>query len=263
MKSTITSEIQLAAIDQGYTVCAYSGELTKENFQDWLMHQACDRELMDVKFDERSGRNYTYVPYRVQDQIRKWLLNKFYLFDNSNAAEADETEEHAVLRIFTMCARRYGCKLFLVDNLMSAINEAENEFLAQTRFVKALSKFAKQYKAHVLLVCHPRKAKQGERFTNDSVSGSSNITNLADTVINVERPNIRITKNRAFGETGLIICGYDPATRRIFQADTGDTYHYGWDRSGLEDLVTNKVAEYPIFNIQLGKEDTDDMPYPF
>lgn len=31
-KSTVAGQLLLAAIEQGYSVCAYSGELTKEHF---------------------------------------------------------------------------------------------------------------------------------------------------------------------------------------------------------------------------------------
>ena len=36
----------LAAIEQGYSVCAYSGELTKEKFQEWINLQAAGSEYI-------------------------------------------------------------------------------------------------------------------------------------------------------------------------------------------------------------------------
>ena len=90
--------------------------------------------------------------------------------------------------IFTICAKRYGCSLFLVDNLMSVLCSPEEENKAQARFVAKLKAFATKFNVHVILVAHPRKEKTGTVFTSDSVSGSSAITNLADIVLTRQAP---------------------------------------------------------------------------
>ena len=253
-KSTLSSQIVLNAIQQGESTCIYSGELSAQNFLNWLMLQATERKYLDVKCDTRSGRNYAYVPYEIQQRIRKWIDNKCFLLDNNAIEEADQSE--AVIKAFTMIARRYGTKIFVVDNMMSAVCTAEEELKAQTKFANALKKFAVRFGAHVCLIAHPRKSKVGETFTNDTVSGSANITNVADNVINIEKPNIRVTKNREFGSTGLIECSYDPANRRIFQSNIGDRTVYDWDHTNLN-LPLNKVDEYREFTIQVGQPATD------
>lgn len=246
-KSTLSGEILLNAIQQGESVCAYSGELSAQNFFNWIALQATERKYLEPKRDPKTGRMYAVVPYEIQQRIRKWINGKFMLFDNTAIEDADQ--EAAIIEVFTMAARRYGTKVFLVDNMMSVVSTSEEELKAQTRFSAALKKFAVRFKCHVLLVSHPRKSKPGELFTNDSVAGSANITNVADNVINIEKPNIRVTKNREFGTTEYIECSYDPANRRIFQANIGDRVVYGWDHTNLN-LPLNRVDEYPEFNIQ-------------
>lgn len=191
-KSTVGGQLLLNAIQQEYPVCAYSGELPAPTFLNWIMLQATENKYIAAKTDTRTGKNYATVPYEVQRRIKEWINNKFFLFDNNYAPEIPQDE--AIIRAFKLCARKHGCKVFLVDNLMTILSEtnAENENKVQGRFVAALKAFAVKYKVVVLLVCHPRKTKAGEKFTSEDVAGSSAITNLADTVINVEKPNLRI-----------------------------------------------------------------------
>jgi twinkle protein len=160
----------------------------------------------------------------------------------------EEKQEDSIIKVFEACARRYGCKVFILDNLMSALTSADEENKAQAKFTARLKAFASKYKVHVIMVAHPRKTKADATFTNDDIAGSSVITNLADNVINVERPNLRITKNRYFGRQDYIICCFDPCNRRIFQANTGDTTVYGWDHSGiaLPDNPANTLSEFAI-----------------
>ena len=155
------------------------------------------------------------------------------------------------MKVFDICARRYGCKLFVVDNLMIALTSSDEENRAQAKFAAALKAFAVKYKVAVILVAHPRKTKAGEALTNDDVSGSSAITNLADNVIAVEKPNLRITKNRDFGVLDYIECSYSPATRRIFQTSAGDRIVYGWDHTGITE-PEEKACENPAFAVQIG-----------
>ena len=246
-KSTLNGQLLLNAIQQGYKVCAYSGELSAYKFLEWVMAQATESKYIGVKTDVRSGKNYAAVEPEVQRRIKEWIDGKFYLFDNAYVDDASQTD--AILKVFTVCARRYGCKIFLVDNMMIALNSPDEENKAQAKFAAALKAFAVKYKVHVILVAHPRKTKQGESLTNDDVSGSSAITNLADNVISIEKPNIRITKNREFGVLDFIECSYDPCNRRIYQTSIGDRTVYGWDHNGIS-IPEQQACNLPEFSIQ-------------
>ena len=248
-KSTLSGPILLSAIEQGYPVCAYSGELSSYKFLEWIMLQATESKYIAYKTDVRSGKNICYVEEDIQKRIKSWLSGKFFLYDNSIVQEEKQTE--SILKIFEACARRYGCKVFLVDNLMSALCSPDEENKAQARFTAQLKAFANKYKAHVIMVAHPRKERADQVFTNDSISGSSAISNLADNVINVEKSpkGIRVTKNRDFGLTGFIPTCYDPANRRIYQASTGDKTIYSWDHNGI------KLPENPASTLEEFKPD--------
>lgn len=258
-KSTLNGQLLLNAIQQGYNVCAYSGELSAYKFLEWIMAQATENKYITTKTDVRSGKSYPFVPPEIQQRIKSWIDGRFYLFDNAYIDDA--SQQDAIIKVFTICARRYGCKLFLVDNLMVALTSADEENKAQAKFAAALKAFAVKFKVHVILVAHPRKTKQGENITNDDVSGSSAITNLADNVISVEKPNLRITKNREFGILDYIECCYDPCNRRIYQANTGDRTVYGWDHQGIM-IPEDQACARPEFAIQSG-ESTGYSKQPF
>lgn len=250
-KSTLGGQFCLNAIEQGYNVCAYSGELPAYRFLEWIMLQATESKYIEVGIDKNTNRRFTVVPLEIQQRIRDYIDGKFFLFDNTLMTK--KTTQEAILDVFTVCARRHGCKLFLVDNLMSSLQYSakEDENKAQSDFVSALKSFAVKNKVAVILVAHPRKTRADAVFQNDDVAGSSNITNLADTVLNIEKPNIRVCKNREFGTETLIECSFDPCNRRIFQTAAGDHVSYSWDHRGLT-IPEEPACSFPEFSVQRG-----------
>ena len=253
-KSTISGEFMLNAIEQGYNVCMYSGELDSSEVREWIMLQATESKYIGALKDPATGQVYPTVSREVEERISDWMRGHFYLYDNTMIRNKSETE--AVLETFAVAARRYGAKMFVIDNLMSILRSPDEENKAQARFTAEVKAFAMRYRAIVVMVCHPRKEKADTKFSNDSVSGSSAITNLADTVLNIEKPNIRCTKNRHNGVLGLVECSYDPANRRIYETMTGDRIIYGWNHAGLEPYSEDDPAaaiHYKEFAIQTGQ----------
>lgn len=104
-------------------------------------------------------------------------------------------------------------KIFLIDNLMTLSQFGDDLYMAQSRTVKKLKEIALKYNCFILLVCHPNKTKEfknGDQLTIDSISGSSNIGNLANLILGLNRgelPNQRILevlKNRKTGQLGTL-----------------------------------------------------------
>ena len=85
----------------------------------------------------------------------------------------------------TVLAKRYGVRVFVIDNLMTIESDLKDKYEAETDTVKKLKAFAKKYNVIVHLVAHPRKS-MNENITKDDVAGSANITNLADYVTAIE-----------------------------------------------------------------------------
>lgn len=245
-KSTLSGLFALQAVEQGKTACVYSGELSKEEFQEWINLQCAGSEYIGLKAD-KDGNPIPCVPYSVQQRLIQYYSKKIFLFDNEEIFE-EETEDKAILRLFKVAARQHGCKLFIVDNLMMALAESDEEFRDQKRFVNALKKFSRKFGVHVMIVAHPRKTKAGEHLGGEDVGGNSAVNNLADATMVMERPNIRIVKNRVTGFMGLIECAYCPDSRRIFQADAGDLNQFSWNREGVAPppQLANTLPEFDV-----------------
>jgi hypothetical protein len=85
--------------------------------------------------------------------------------------------------------KKHGIKIFIIDNLMSAIYGDSESNSDQTNFVKECKRFALTYNTVVILVAHPNKEGSHEHLplAKYHVSGSKNITNWMDNIIAVER----------------------------------------------------------------------------
>ena len=243
-KSTFSGELLLSAIEAGHKVCAYSGELSKMKFLQWLIFQAAGSDYVTLKFDHFMNKNVPYVPVDVQLRIREWLRGKAFLYDNKEIFEKSQVE--SIIDMFTFAARAHECDVFLLDNMMSSLCEEEEELKAQTKFINALKKFAEKFSVTVLCVSHPRKMKAGVEMGKFDVAGSANIVNLSDATIVIQRPDIKVLKSREFGTELTIPCVFLPDCRRIYQADVGDLLNCSWDKSGLQKPSTraNSLVEY-------------------
>lgn len=247
-KSTLCGTLMLNAIEQGYTCVAYSGELSQDLFQRWLLLQAAGSDWLTLQKDNVTNTQIPVLPPPVRERILEWMHGKMYLFDST--ADASESIADSILSVFTSMAKRKGAKLFVVDNMMTALIDAiEDEYRAQAKFMAELKRFAMRYSAHVIVVAHPRKLKQDATITNDDIAGTKYLTNLASNVIVVERPDLRVTKTRYNGNNTFIECCYCRDSRRVYQKDIGDKYSYSWDKTGLtKPLVrADSLPEYGIY----------------
>ena len=73
-----------------------------------------------------------------------------------------------------------------------------------------------------------------------------------DIVYSIQKYIVKCTKNRDFGETGYILCDYDPVNRRIYQKNLGDRIVYGWDHTGIKE-PEDQACTLEEFQIQPGE----------
>lgn len=217
-KSTLLSQLILSTINQGYKVCAYSGELINEQFQHWLILQACGIDHLIKKYDPLKMCD-VYIPEEnAKRQIRKWFKQKIYLYNNEFTGQ-----DNNILNVFKIANKKYGCKVFLVDNLMTAkydYNAKESYYIQQSGFVGELVRFAKTNNVHVHLIAHPKKT-QGD-VSKEDISGTMDITNRADNVFSVNRDEetnstlVSILKNRSEGiQNKQVALDFDVRTKRF------------------------------------------------
>ncbi len=236
-KSTFVGQELLAAIDQGHSVCAFSGELPGPVFRHWIDLQAAGIEYLDGQVDAFSGAKIWRVKSDIVDNIRSWYADKFFLYDTFG----EETDKN-LLEVFSYAAMRYDCKMFLIDNLMATATQShEKEFYRQQAdFVRQLKRFARTHDVHVFLVAHPRKTDG--KINKMDVAGAGEITNWADNIYSVSRPGpddsqeyasyIDLFKSRWTGiQHRSVGMHFDERSKRFTAASEWNekaNYEYGW-----------------------------------
>lgn len=242
-KSTLLGQVLLSTVNEGYKVCAYSGELPGQIFRYWIDLQAAGPAYVYDQWREERKATVIQVKFEAVKAIREWYKDYFYLYDSNGAAAED-----ALLEVFEYAVQRYDCRVFMVDNLMTTVlgSESERDFYRkQSEFIGRMVEFAHNYDVHVHVVAHPRKVQAGKRLTKMDVSGSGDITNRADNVFCVHRLTrkelekeeyygcstvVEVWKNRANGKQDIEIkLGFECNSRRFYMAKTGDSkWDYNW-----------------------------------
>ena len=214
-KSTFMSQLVAEAIEQDNAVFVYSGELPNYYFKSWLDLQIAGSQNIETCHDEYGNEQY-YISDETAQIINRWYYDKAFIFDNS---AVDDDEFDGLLKIISDAVCRYNIKLVCIDNLMTALDDDVNSdvYRQQSKFVRELAKMSKRYDIAIILIAHPKKSSI--EFNNDTVSGSADITNAVDVVMNYERcadedadSKITINKNRL---TGKLITG-DNAVRLLY-----------------------------------------------
>lgn len=212
-KSTFASQTIVEAITSGFNACMYSGELSPEQVKNWLFFQILG-ENVEMEYDEFRGKQVEVVPDKYWEQLNNMIDNKLFLYDNT-VLERKGLDEGSILKIFEYAYKRNNCKLFLVDNLMTARNQFDgqnNYYKSQGEFIGKFKQFANDFGVTVIFVAHPKKTDNVADFKNDDVAGSSENTDRPDVVLNIQRVDeedldkagcktiIHINKNRLFGD---------------------------------------------------------------
>ena len=245
-KSTFMSNIFADAIDQNIGCFAYSGELPAFQFKAWLNMQLAGNSHMSVRKDEFGDDEY-YLDTETDERISEWYRGKAFIYD-WQSIEGEETE--SLLETVQKVVSRRNVKLVCIDNLMTAmdiVDDQSNLYLAQSNFVRQLKDIVMRYDVAIILVAHPRKSGKDDKnsdFDNDIVSGSSNITDRVDIVLNYSRAKeddsfdslLQIGKSRLVGTLKLgkdgIPLNYSAKTKRVTGMRTLDK-RYGWEKQPI------------------------------
>lgn len=278
-KSTLANQILINGINEGYKCFAYSGELPNYLLKSWITFQAAGPNNILTMGKQWSGKKSDEyeVDGRVKEIISDWYRERAWIYDN-RIADTEDEEQMKLMELLEAVIVQNEVRVILLDNLMTAMDIDEivgnyDKYDRQSVFIKKLTRMAIKHNVLIILVAHKKK---GVSDSNDSVSGSADIVNLASIVISYERPYVppfedmkngeealkgflkkhsvvsleeykkrrilRVTKNRLFGsltdENGLMLL-YDEKSKRIYQSNGELNRRYNWDDSwmGAEDIV--------------------------
>ena len=131
------------------------------------------KQMAGSQYKERIDAYLPFIRGRVYDYIPS---------ESATISELFETMLYAL--------NRYGCKIFVIDNLVTC-GIAEGDEVAIQAFVKKLSDFADKNLVHVHLVAHSRKSDKDDNESKvpskHTVRGTSSITDIADNGVTVWR----------------------------------------------------------------------------
>jgi len=245
-KSTFGSNLFADALDQGFKCFAYSGELPDYHFKGWLNAQLAGTSHTSVRKDEFGDPEY-FVDEDTDKRISNWYRGRAFIYDRQMI---DGEEFESITETVRKAVSQKDIKFVMIDNLMTAMDDVDDQsnlYLAQSKFVDALKEIAIEYDCVVILIAHLRKTgkdEKGNAFDNDSVSGSSDITNRVDIVMNYSKAPegsegdsvLQIGKNRLAGVLKLgkdgIMLKYSAKTKRVFGVRSLDK-RYGWEREPI------------------------------
>lgn len=254
-KSTFASQLLVNALDQGYKVFAYSGELPNYIFRSWIDMQIAGDEYVDS--NQGKWGVYNTVKPEALEQIGYWYKEKAWLYDN-RIRDFDEDRPEGLIKLLEDVIQQYGVNVILLDNLMTGLDLEKNigadKYDRQSMFVKMLIRIALRYNVLIILVAHKRKT-YGNTDVNENVSGSLDIINLASIVMSYEAVTktmiengataedrvLKVTKNRLFGNVNNYgyIMHYSQKSKRIYTNEKEKTRQYNWklyEQIEVEDL---------------------------
>lgn len=279
-KSSWIDCVVLNAVQRGYKVGIWSGELQDFRFQSWIDQIAAGKNYVCKK---EGYENYYYAPKNISNQINKWLEGKLFLYNNNYGSKWQQ-----LFADIKTLVENEGTQLVVLDNLMALQIDSYDgdKYTQQTRFINDLKEYAKAKNIHVILVCHPRK--EGIFLRKESISGTADLTNLADSVFIIHRIGkdfeqrageffgkdkvipylkynsvIEVCKNRSMGVIDLLVGMYYEVESRRLKNEISENIVYGWqeqptqltfepapesDVSDLQDIYDNMSNQLPFGN---------------
>ncbi len=180
-KSTLVGQIGLAAISAGHKVAMFSGEMTASRVREWILLQAAGP---DNVMPDPLNPNHFCLQHGIEEKLDAALTGKLSIYDNDFG-----TDWELVTNTICDWVKQNESAVVIIDNLMALDipNGTMDKYDLQSRIAKRFSAMAKELNVHVHFICHPRKTEAFPR--KGDISGTADITNVADNVMMVHRVN--------------------------------------------------------------------------
>ena len=256
-KTSFLSQLVCNCLDQGKNAFMYSGELPNYQTKNWINFILAGRYNIN-RYESRDVEYYK-VNKIIQPAIDEYYRGKLFVYKDGYSHRAQD-----ILDSMEANARKYGCKLFIIDNLTSvSLGGGEaTKWEKQEEFVNKLISFSNKFQVVVILVVHPHKIDTMRRLTKMDIQGISALMDLAHRILSLYRVQDEdrqqskkkkrvlekdvvcdILKDRMRGYEGQSVeLYYDRPSRRFFTCYE-DLYHqYAWDKTDY----SNYEDPYPV-----------------
>jgi twinkle protein len=259
-KSSFLGQLTCNCMEQGQPVWMYSGEMANFMVKNWIDSIFAGAKNVDEHVNNTGSKYYT-IQAKAKKEISDYYRDNFYLYKDEKDNTIPELQKS-----MEECVRKFGCKLFIIDN-MSSINldcSDDTKWQKQVDFVNWLIKFAKKFHVVVLLVIHPKKIETMRRLTKFDVQGLGTVVDLAHRLFSLYRVTkkekedtknpikydviLDVLKDRMRGREGLDIgMYYDNPSRRFYTNEKEYNRQYSWDKNTYnENLPYPKKEEKPF-----------------
>lgn len=272
-KSSWLNSLLLNAINQGQKCALWSGELRPDVLKTWIQMVAAGKDFLR----QSANGQYWFVPNDIASKIDDWTDGKFYLYNN----EYSNKWEQIFADMKELLAQ--GVRIFILDNLFSldidVFDGDSNK--KQKELINQLTDFKKKYKAHIILVAHPRKTTSFIR--KNDISGTSAIIDAADYIFIIHRVNndfrkaggdffgqqyiqtffkfsnvLEVSKDRMMGTQDYLVGMYYEIESRRFKNTIDEKLVYGWREQPKQ---TDMFAEEATAKPMPAQNTTNDMPF--
>ena len=177
-KSTLLSQIAIESIKKNYNTLIFSGELKDSRLMKWMNLQICGKDNLYY------NQQYDFYYPKDKQKVIETTNNKLFVYDNELGNDINKI----IFAIYD-AVKTKDVKMVILDNLMSMnlSSYGQDKYDVQTKLITDLSNIAKRLNIHIHFVCHPRKSTSFLRKYD--ISGTADLTNIADNVFIVHRVN--------------------------------------------------------------------------
>jgi len=276
-KSTILSQLALEAVNNGFRVALFSGELTSHRVKNWI-HLQASGPLYNLP---TGYENVFYTPQEIGEKIDAWTSDKLWIYNNDYGMEAN-----SVLNDIKAHIEKHQTDVVIIDNLMSLdlTQVRGDKYDRQSVIALTVASMAKQHNVHAHFVCHPRKPAGFLRKAD--IAGTADLTNAADNVFMMHRVNndfrkyatdyfdtmyaesffnysnvMEVMKNRDLGvEDELIGMFYEASSKRLLNTPN-EAKAYKWDDFSLQKAKGKAVNDDSPFMQMMDETGDSDNPF--
>ena len=255
--------LALNVIQQGFKVGIWSGEMQDWRFQGWLNQMAAGKNYVRKK---EGFENFYYTPSKICEKIDNWIDGKLFLYNNSYGSRWEQ-----LFSDIKELVESEGVQLVVLDNLAALCIDGYDSgtYANQTKFILDVKEYAKQKNIHIILVAHPRK--QNDFLRKESISGTADLTNIADNVFLIHRVGqdfqkragdflgeskvqeylefsnvLEVAKNRQMGIVDHLVGMYYEMESRRLKNTIAEHIVYGWDSNNELNLIPQESNINPF-----------------
>jgi len=128
------------------------------------------------------GKSPAHIEEADVNAVLAFMEGKFKVYDAVGSVDIDD-----LMAVMYFSAEEHGTTMCAIDNLTVMKLPSGDVNQGQGELMTSLVQTARQTGIHMHVVCHTRKPQPGEQISRYSIRGASQLSDLADNILMVER----------------------------------------------------------------------------